>query len=473
MKKEVITISTISTILKKSAFAMFIISIMTACFIWFFSQNNVNASGDQQFEKNLDYHCFMRFMGQDHDMGIQTFTIRGTAPDEVFSGQEFDISVSVSITYPNNQEPNLLTDATFSVTSENEELTATVGPLDEEVYLPDIVGNPPYILNLTGKDEVSIGSFIAGKEGEVVLKADTISFSFKLAPNRVVVMEAKYNCYPAEGADPVIASIPIAQDNEAPVITLLGDNPMIIKRGDVFEDPGAKAEDNIDGDLSDQITVTGEVDTNTIGTYTLKYTVSDKAGNVSTVERIVKVVEPFGNWYTGEGPPSDELGSNGDSYLDVTTGDVYKRDPNKWTKVGNIKGDDGKQGSKIHTGSGSPKADLGDIGDLYLDTKTGDVYEKTENGWVKVANLQGPVGPSGPKGPKGTDGTGGSGGDGTGTGKKGSGTAKDNGDAKGTTAKGGKLPKTATSLPAFILVGILLVMVGVLFVKRRKEITQE
>src|SRR5690606_11741010 len=138
-----------------------------------------------------------------------------------------------------------------------------------------------------------------------------------------------------------------------------------------------------------------------------------------------------------------ELGSNGDSYLDLLTGDVYKRDLNTWTKVGNIKGDDGKQGSKIHTGSGAPKADLGDSGDMYFDTKTGDVYEKTADGWVKIANLQGPAGPQGPQGPKGSDGTGGGSGDGDGKGTKGSSTTKGDADRKASSAKGGKLPKTA------------------------------
>src|SRR5690606_2241154 len=209
----------------------------------------------------------------------------------------------------------------------------------------------------------------------------------------------------------------------------------IVKQGDPYVEPGATAQDNFDGDVSDKIEISGDVDTSTIGTYTVTYTVSDSVGNVATAERTVNVVEPFGNWYTGEGPPSDELGNNGDSYLDVTTGDVYKRDPNTWTKVGNIKGNEGKQGSAIHTGSGAPKADLGDIGDLYLDTNTGDVYEKTADGWVKLANLKGPAGPQGPQGSKGADGSGGSSGDGKGSGKKsGAGSskvsAKDDNDKK-------------------------------------------
>src|SRR5690606_25676637 len=108
----------------------------------------------------------------------------------------------------------------------------------------------------------------------------------------------------------------------------------------------------------------------------------------------------------------------------------------------------------------------------------GDVYEKTADGWKKIANLQGPSGPAGPKGPKGADGDGGTGGGGdssdkdkqskTGSLKV---TSKGDGDKKGSAAKGGKLPKTATSLPTLILVGALLALAGgILFVRQRKAI---
>ena len=99
------------------------------------------------------------------------------------------------------------------------------------------------------------------------------------------------------------------------------------------------------------------------------------------------------------------------------------------------------------------------------------MYEKTADGWKKIANLQGPAGPQGPKG---AAGSGGGSGDGDGTSKKsGTGktkvTAKGDGDGKDTSAKGGKLPKTATSLPTLILVGSLLIAAGgILFLRRKK-----
>ena len=79
-------------------------------------------------------------------------------------------------------------------------------------------------------------------------------------------------------------------DVTAPVITLTGDNPMTVYQDSEFTDPGATAEDNIDGDITSDIVVAGYVDTNSIDTYELVYTVSDAAGNEATETRTVNVI---------------------------------------------------------------------------------------------------------------------------------------------------------------------------------------
>jgi len=79
-------------------------------------------------------------------------------------------------------------------------------------------------------------------------------------------------------------------DEEAPVITLLGDNPLTLVLGDLYQEPGATAEDNIDGDISELIVIGGDmVDVNTIGTYLVTYNVMDAAGNAA-VEVIRSVI---------------------------------------------------------------------------------------------------------------------------------------------------------------------------------------
>jgi hypothetical protein len=89
---------------------------------------------------------------------------------------------------------------------------------------------------------------------------------------------------------PSVGYINVIEDSVAPVITLLGDATVSIEVGDTYIDAGATAKDNYDGDITSSIVVTGSVDTNTIGIYTLSYDVTDTNGNVaSTVTRTVNV----------------------------------------------------------------------------------------------------------------------------------------------------------------------------------------
>ena len=81
-------------------------------------------------------------------------------------------------------------------------------------------------------------------------------------------------------------------DNIPPVLHLIGDNPLRLEVFDNFIDPGATAEDNYDGDITSQIQVSGTVDTNTVGSYNLSYTVQDTAGNQAVpVTRTVQVLD--------------------------------------------------------------------------------------------------------------------------------------------------------------------------------------
>lgn len=81
------------------------------------------------------------------------------------------------------------------------------------------------------------------------------------------------------------------KDTEKPVIELFGDNKITITVGDKYSELGAIAMDNVDGDITSKIKITGNVDTKTPGTYTIKYTVSDSSKNKSSLERIVIVKE--------------------------------------------------------------------------------------------------------------------------------------------------------------------------------------
>ena len=87
-------------------------------------------------------------------------------------------------------------------------------------------------------------------------------------------------------------------DNTPPTISLNEGDEVRVYVGNNYEEKGYSATDKCEGDLTANVVVSGEVDTNTIGDYPLTYTVSDSAGNSATVTRTVKVVRKSkgGSW---------------------------------------------------------------------------------------------------------------------------------------------------------------------------------
>jgi hypothetical protein len=125
---------------------------------------------------------------------------------------------------------------------------------------------------------------------------------------------------------------------------------------------------------------------------------------------------------------------NGDYYLDVLSGDVYQKQSDAWSKVGNIRGPQGIQGiqglkgdtgatgpqgeqgpvgpqgplglqgpagidgangidgATWYYGSGTPNVETGVHSDYYLDTDNGDIYQKQSVTWTLTGNIQGPQG---------------------------------------------------------------------------------
>lgn len=80
-------------------------------------------------------------------------------------------------------------------------------------------------------------------------------------------------------------------DITAPTITLNGSNSVYIKLGETYSDQGFTATDNVDGDLTDKVSISGDVNTGVAGNYSLTYEVTDSAGNVAKVTRSIYVFE--------------------------------------------------------------------------------------------------------------------------------------------------------------------------------------
>ncbi len=76
-------------------------------------------------------------------------------------------------------------------------------------------------------------------------------------------------------------------DTTPPVITITGNNPEILIKNSTYTDAGATALDAVDGVVT--LNTSGTVNTATSGTYTITYTATDAANNISTATRTVRV----------------------------------------------------------------------------------------------------------------------------------------------------------------------------------------
>ncbi|WP_373033810.1 immunoglobulin-like domain-containing protein, partial [Sulfurovum sp.] len=134
-----------------------------------------------------------------------------------------------------------------------------------------------------------------------------------------VVVEVK-DAYESGVQQSYMLNISLAQ-NLPPVITILGDNPLVLLQGSTFVDPGAVAVDDVDGNIS--VHASHQINTNILGQYLVTYTATDSQQNMATTYRAVYIVDS--NYAQPDiTPPSiTVLGDNphrltiGDSYTDA------------------------------------------------------------------------------------------------------------------------------------------------------------
>jgi hypothetical protein len=125
-----------------------------------------------------------------------------------------------------------------------------------------------------------------------------------------------YNVSDAAGnaATQVVRTVIVA-DTAPPVITLIGASTINLNVGDTYNEQGATATDNFDGNLTSSIAISGTVNTSTAGTYFVNYNVSDSSGNAATqVTRTVNVT-------ADTTPPVITL--IGASTINLNVGDTY------------------------------------------------------------------------------------------------------------------------------------------------------
>lgn len=74
-----------------------------------------------------------------------------------------------------------------------------------------------------------------------------------------------------------------------PVITLNGESNITLNVGDTYNEQGATAKDDKDGDISNKVSISGSVNTSKAGKYTITYTVTNSNGKTATKTRTITV----------------------------------------------------------------------------------------------------------------------------------------------------------------------------------------
>ncbi|MEE2947086.1 MAG: DUF5011 domain-containing protein, partial [Verrucomicrobiota bacterium] len=192
--------------------------------------------------------------------------------------------------------------------------TITVGDVEEDVVPPVITlnGSPSVTISVGGDYTDAGATAHDNSDGDI---SSLIQVSGVILTGKLGIYTMTFNVKDKSGnaAEKVIRTITV-EDQTSPVMTLNGSQAVTIQFGDVYEDAGATARDNVDGNVTSSIQVTGADNVNQPGVHTITFNVKDKSGNASVpVVRTVTVVDDV--------PPVITL--NGSLSVTIYVGETY------------------------------------------------------------------------------------------------------------------------------------------------------
>jgi hypothetical protein len=94
--------------------------------------------------------------------------------------------------------------------------------------------------------------------------------------------------------------------------------------------------------------------------------------------------------------PSNNIGKNGDIFINITTGSFAQKNANIWTVVYTLPQGNNTTDGAILYGNNNPGASTGNNNDTYINTTTGIFFKKSAGVWNQVFSMQ--TGPAGPRG---------------------------------------------------------------------------
>jgi len=227
------------------------------------------------------------------------------AGEQVFAqGNTQATSVSGSFTIPSgavenstrmrvimryNQAPGPCDNFTYG---EVEDYTVIIEGSGPDTEAPVITLNGAANVNLELGDSYSDAGATATDNVDGNLTSSIVVGGDTVDTNTVGSYVITYNVSDVAGnaATEVTRTVTVNPDTTAPVITLIGSSTINLNIGDTYNEQGATASDNLDGDLTSSIVISGTVNTASAGTYFVNYNVSDSSGNAAAqVTRTVAV----------------------------------------------------------------------------------------------------------------------------------------------------------------------------------------
>ncbi len=159
------------------------------------------------------------------------------------------------------------------------------------------------------RDGVWIKALPANSESVVISNLEAAkTYTFEVVAKNKIGGSASEMITVTTEAEPVV-------DTEAPNLTLIGKPTLTLSLGDTYEEYGAKAVDAIDGNLTEYISISSNVDTAKAGNYEVIYRVKDSSGNEATLRREVIVRAPVVDLE----PTLTIIGTD----VELTVGDLY------------------------------------------------------------------------------------------------------------------------------------------------------
>ena len=183
---------------------------------------------------------------------------------------------------------------TYTITYSAADLSGNISSASRVVNIND---NIPPSLSLNGPAliELNYGETYNEMGVNAIDNADgslSVTTSGAVQTNTLGSYEITYSATDQSGNTAFIIRTINVIDILQPNITLNGATSLTIYLGATYTEQGAIANDNVDGDISSSIIISGVVDISSVGIYQITYSVSDSSGNSNSMVRQVEVSKP-------------------------------------------------------------------------------------------------------------------------------------------------------------------------------------